>query len=260
VVPALVDDTLLATGKFHIGETVALSRGDEIHVDVLIVGRITAVPGFDRDTGRLLVDNRALAAQLVDEGEPQPPDDFWLVSTRGGRTGPAAAALARDPSLGAVTTLGQVAHELSHDPLHRGTRTALRLGLVLAPAFAIIGFTLQTAMSARLRRREFALLRAIGVRRRQLAALLWTEQLWIALLAVVLGTALGAALAVVIMPLVTVDDQGAEVFPHLSPTVPYLRVVVTALVTAALIVTTVTVLARALSRVDLVRTLRAGDE
>jgi ABC-type antimicrobial peptide transport system permease subunit len=115
-------------------------------------------------------------------------------------------------------------------------------------------------MSARLRRREFALLRALGVRRRQLAALLWTEQLWIALLALLLGTVLGAALAVVIMPLVTVDDSGGPVRPPLLPEVPYREVALVALLTAALITAVVTLLSRALARVDLVRVLRAGDE
>jgi FtsX-like permease family len=256
-VPALADDTLTATGQFTVGDTVTLTRTDATRVTVRIIGRIGAVPGFGRDRGHLLVDSRVLAAHLSAQGLAQPPDTFWWLSARGGAT---AAALHADPSLGAVTTAGQARAALTHDPLRSGTRSVLLLCLVLAPAFAVVGFTLHTAMSARTRRREFALLRAIGVRRRQLAALLWTEQLWIALLAVVLGTVLGTALAVVIMPLVTVDDTGAPVYPRLLPDVPYLGVTLVALLTAALIVATVTLLSRALARIDLVRTLRAGDE
>jgi hypothetical protein len=256
-VPALVDDTLRATGQFHVGDTVTLTGSDQSRVTVRIIGTIAAVPGFDSGRGRLLVDSRVLAAHLVAQGLAQPPDAFWWLSARGDA---AAAALHADPSLGAVTTASQTRAVLADDPLRTGTRSALLLCLVLAPAFAVIGFTLHTAMSARLRRREFALLRAIGVQRRQLAALLWTEQLWIALPAVVLGTILGAALAVVIMPLVTVDDTGRPVHPRLLPDVPYLGVTLVALLTATLIVATVTLLSRALARVDLVRVLRAGDE
>ena len=256
-VPALVDDTLAATGQFTVGDTVVLTRTDEARVTVRIIGRIGAVPGFDRDHGRLLVDSRVLAAHLAAQGLAQPPDTFWWLSAKGGA---AAAALRADPSLGAVATAAQAREDLTHDPLRTGTRSVLLLCLVLAPAFAVVGFTLHTAMSARLRRREFALLRAIGVRRRQLAALLWTEQLWIALLAVVLGTVLGAALAVVIMPLVTVDDTGRPVYPRLLAHIPYLDVALVALLTAGLIVATVTLLSRTLARIDLVRTLRAGDE
>lgn len=259
-VPALADDTLRATGQFDTGDVVMLSRSDEVAIKIRVIGRIAAVPGFDRTQGRLLVDSRALAAQLVAQGDQQPTDVFWWLSTRGGDSTVTAAALLADPSLGALTTLPQARAALTDDPLRQGTRGVLLLCLILAPAFALIGFTLHTAMSARLRRREFALLRAIGVRRRQLAALLWTEQLWIALLAVVLGTVLGAALAVVIMPLVTVDDQGLPVYPHLLASVPWPRVALTAAGTGALIVAVVTLLARTLARVDLIRVLRAGDE
>jgi hypothetical protein len=259
--PALADDTLHATGEFETGSVVTVVGNRNTRIRIKVIGRISAVPGFDRSRGRLLVDSRALTAALVAAGgDPPPPDDFWLLSVRHGDTGPAAAALRHDPSLGTATTLAQTQKAIADDPLQRGTRSALLLCLILAPAFAVVGFTLHTAMSARSRRGEFALLRAIGVRRRQLAALLWTEQLGLALLAVVVGTALGTALAVVIMPLVSVDDQGQPVFPHLVAHVPWARVALVAVGTAALIVAVVTALARAFARVDLVRVLRAGDE
>ena len=259
--PALADDTLHASGEFNTGSVVTISGNRNTQIKVKVIGRISAVPGFDRSRGRLLVDSRALAAAMVAAGgDPPPTDQFWLLSARHGDAGPAAAALRRDPSLGTGTTIAQAKKVIADNPLQRGTHSVLLLCLILAPAFAVVGFTLHTAMSARSRRGEFALLRAIGVRRRQLAALLWTEQLGLALLAVVVGTALGTLLAVVIMPLVSVDDQGQPVFPHLVADVPWARVALVAVGTAALIVAVVTALARAFARVDLVRVLRAGDE
>lgn len=259
-VPALADAALQATGEFATGAVVALDGGPGVDIEVKVIGRITAVPGFDHAHGRLLVDSRALAAAMVATGNDPPPDAFWLLSARHGDATAAAAALRRDPAAGVGTTVPQAARQLADDPLQRGTRAALVLALVLAPAFAVIGFTLHTAMSARLRRGEFALLRAIGVRRRQLAALLWTEQLGLALLAVLVGTVLGAGLAVVVTPLVSVDGSGAPVVPGLTVTVPWLKVALVAVGTALLIVAAVTALARTFARVDLVRVLRAGDE
>ncbi|MFI0938048.1 FtsX-like permease family protein [Streptomyces sp. NPDC021020] len=259
-VPALADATLQATGEFDTGAVVALDAGVGETVKVKIIGRITAVPGVDRTYGRLLVDSRALAAAVVAAGDEPPTDDFWLLSARQGDATAAAAALRADPAAGTATTVPQAARQIRDDPLQRGTRSALVLALVLAPAFAVIGFTLHTAMSARSRRGEFALLRAIGVRRRQLAALLWTEQLGLALLAVVVGSALGALLAAVITPLVSVDATGAPIVPSLTVTVPWPKVAAVALGTALLIVAVVTALARAFARVDLVRVLRAGDD
>ncbi|MFG1808442.1 FtsX-like permease family protein [Streptomyces sp. NPDC049040] len=259
-VPALADATLQATGEFATGAVVALDGGPGVGIKVKVIGAITAVPGFDHAHGRLLVDSRALAAAMVATGNDPPPDDFWLLSTRHGDATAAAAALRRDPAAGVGTTVPQAARRIAGDPLQRGTHAALVLALVLAPAFAVIGFTLHTAMSARLRRGEFALLRALGVRKRQLAALLWTEQLGLALLAVLVGTALGTALAVVVTPLVSVDGTGAPIIPGLAVTVPWLEVAAVAVGTALLIVAAVTALARTFARVDLVRVLRAGDE
>jgi predicted lysophospholipase L1 biosynthesis ABC-type transport system permease subunit len=259
-VPALADAALQATGEFGTGAVVTLDGGPDVAVRVKIIGRITAVPGVDRSVGRLLVDSRALAAAVVAAGAEPPPDDFWLLSARQGDATAAAAALRADPAAGTGTTVPQAARDIRDDPLQHGTRTALVLALALAPAFAVIGFTLHTAMSARSRRGEFALLRAIGVRRRQLAGLLWAEQLGLALLAVVVGSALGAFLAAVITPLVSVDADGSPIVPDLAVTVPWLKVAAVALGTALLIVAVVTVLARVFARVDLVRVLRAGDD
>lgn len=259
-VPALADATLQATGEFRTGSVVALDGGPGIVVKVKVIGRITAVPGVDRSIGRLLVDSRALAAAVLATGNAPPADDFWLLSTRHGDATAAAAVLRADPAAGAGTTVPQAARQIRDDPLQHGTRTALVLALALAPAFAVIGFTLHTAMSARSRRGEFALLRAIGVRRRQLAALLWVEQLGLALLAVVVGSALGAFLAAVITPLVSVDATGAPIVPVVAVAVPWLKVAAVALGTALLIVAVVTALARVFARVDLVRVLRAGDD
>ncbi|WP_052397055.1 ABC transporter permease [Streptomyces sp. NRRL F-5123] len=259
-VPALADAALQATGEFDTGAVVDLADGPDVMVKVKIIGRITAVPGVDRSVGRLLVDSRALAAAVVAAGSEPPTDDFWLLSARDGDATAAAAALRADPAAGVGTTVPQTARLIRDDPLQRGTRSALVLALVLAPAFAVIGFTLHTAMSARSRRSEFALLRAVGVRRRQLAALLWTEQLGLALLAVVVGSVLGTFLGAVITPLVSVDATGAPIVPGLVVTVPWPKVAGVALGTAVLIVAVVTALARVFARVDLVRVLRAGDD
>ncbi|NEC26916.1 FtsX-like permease family protein, partial [Streptomyces sp. SID8111] len=146
------------------------------------------------------------------------------------------------------------------DPLRQGARGTLILCLVLAPALAVVGFTLHTALAARARAGEFALLRALGLRRRDLAACLWTEQLAQAAVAAVLGTVLGTALAALIMPVVTVDDRGRPVHPGLATDVPWLRVLLTAGATTLVICAVVTTAARFLGRVDLARVLRAGED
>ncbi|MEV0255645.1 ABC transporter permease [Streptomyces sp. NPDC050732] len=258
--PALADDALLASGAVRVGDTVTVRGSTGGSARVAIVGRLAAVPGMPRDRPRLLADSRAMAAQWALSGALPGAESAWWVGVRGTDAAPAAAAVRADPRLGHAVDVPQVRKELAADPLRRGARGALVLCLVLAPAFAVIAFALHTVVSARAREREFGLLRALGTRRGQLAAYLWTEQLALAGVAAALGTVLGAALASLIMPVVTVNAEGEPVFPELVAAVPWVRVVVTAGVTAAVICAVVTVAARLLGRVDLARVLRAGED
>ncbi|MFD6437558.1 FtsX-like permease family protein [Streptomyces venezuelae] len=257
--PALADAALLSSGAVRVGDTVTVRGSTGGSARVKIVGRVAAVPGLPRDRPRLLADSRAMAAQWTLGGALPGAESAWWVGVRGGDATAALAAVRGDPSLGHAVDVPFVQEELADDPLRRGARGALVLCLVLAPAFAVIAFTLHTVVSARAREREFGLLRALGVRRGQLAAYLWTEQLTLAAVATVLGTALGAALALLIMPVVTVDAEGDPVFPELVASVPWVRVTATAGVTAAVICGVVTGAARVLGRVDLARVLRAGE-
>ncbi|MEU7583162.1 ABC transporter permease [Streptomyces sp. NPDC041068] len=258
--PALAADALLASGAVRVGDTVTVRGSTGGSARVEIVGRIAAVPGVPRDRPRLLADSRAMAAQWALSGALPGAESAWWVDAGEEGAGAALDAVRKDPRLGTAVDVPHVRAQLAADPLRRGARGALVLCLVLAPAFAVIAFALHTVLSARAREREFALLRALGVRKGQLAAYLWTEQLALAGVAAVLGTVLGTALALLIMPVVTVDAEGDPVFPGLVAQVPWVRVLVTAGATAGVICAVVTVAARVLGRVDLARVLRAGED
>ncbi|WP_407561701.1 FtsX-like permease family protein [Streptomyces sp. 184] len=259
-VPVLATDALLDAGQAEVGETLraGLPGGTELRAEV--VGSVDAVPGTDPRRARLLVDTRMLAAYLVRAGLDPPVESQWWLAARDGDAGAARAAVERRPELGTARDVPGERAELAASPLREGTDGALRLCLVLAPAFAVVGFALHSVLAVRARAREFALLRALGVRTRQLTALLWTEQLCLAAFAAAVGTATGVALAAAVVPAVTVGETGAAVHPELTVAVPWLRVAVVAAAVTVLICLAVTATARALARTDLARVLRAGDE
>ncbi|WP_051371364.1 ABC transporter permease [Streptomyces sp. 142MFCol3.1] len=258
-VPALADDALLNSRRARVGKELAVQTNDGTTFAVKVIGRIGGVPGFPREGGRLLLDSRALAASLVARGALPPQEDFWWLSARGGDPAPAVAAIRDADGVGTALDTPQAEKTLRGDPLQHGTRGVLTLCLLLAPAFAVIGFTMHAVLSTRERRPEFALLRALGVRKRQFTGLLLTEQLLIAMVSVVLGAALGTALAGLIVPLVTVDEQGHPVYPTVLTTVPWGRVALTSAGTAVFITLMVIVMSRMLARVDLARVMRAGE-
>ncbi|QQC91816.1 ABC transporter permease [Streptomyces alfalfae] len=257
--PVLADDLLLSSGAVRVGDTVTVRRSTGGSARVRVVGRIAGVPGEPRDRPRLLADSRWMAAQWAFGGALPGADGAWWVGVRGADARPALEAVRAEPRLGRAVDVPRARDALAADPLRRGARGALTLCLVLAPAFAVIAFALHTVVSARAREREFALLRALGVRRRELAACLWVEQLGLAGVAAALGTLLGAGLAALVMPVVTVDAGGRPVFPSLVVEVPWGRVGITGLITAGVICGVVAVAGRVLARVDLARVLRAGE-
>ncbi|MEV8022167.1 ABC transporter permease [Streptomyces sp. NPDC086554] len=258
--PALADRALLDSGAVRVGDTVTVRRSTGGDARLKIVGRIAAVPGLARDRPRLLADSRAMAAQLVLSGALPGSEGMWWAGAERGDATAAWEAVRDRPRLGTAVDVPHARVELGEDPLRRGARAGLLLCLALAPAFAVIAFTLHTVLSARARGREFALLRALGVRRGQLAAYLWTEQLTLAGAAAILGTTLGAGLAAVIMPVVTVDAEGAPVFPGLLTEVPWGRVCLAAAGVTLVICAVVSGAARVVARVDLGRVLRAGED
>ncbi|MGH1554362.1 FtsX-like permease family protein [Streptomyces sp. L7] len=144
-------------------------------------------------SGHLIADQRQLSTSMTQAGvDQEDPAFWWLGSTDSART---AAAVEAQPALGGVTTTARTTASLRADLFREGLRRTLELVRGLAPGFAVIAFTVHAVVSTRQRRKEFALLRAIGVRAKSLSALLGAEQLSLALFAVVPGALMGMALA-----------------------------------------------------------------
>ncbi|MEU9156069.1 ABC transporter permease [Streptomyces sp. NPDC048417] len=255
--PVRADAAALRDARLRVGGTTTLDLGGG-RVTATIVGRVDSLPGLGRGQGHLIADQRRLATAMTLAGADQEDPAFWWIgSTDSART---AAAAEAQPALGRVTTTARTAASLQADPFRSGLRRVLELVRYLAPGFAVIAFTVHAVVSTRQRRKEFALLRAIGVRSQSLSGLLGAEQLSLALFAVVPGALMGMALASAVLPLVTVDDSGQAPYPPLPQVIPWGTVALTAVATALAISAVVLALARLLARVDLVRVLRAGED
>ncbi|MET7451387.1 ABC transporter permease [Streptomyces sp. NPDC005574] len=255
--PVRVDATALREARLSVGGTTTLDLGGG-QVTARIVGQVDAWPGLGRGQGHLIADQRRLAAALTLAGVDQKePAFWWLGSTDSERT---AASAEAQPALGRVTTTARTTASLEADPFRRGLRRVLELVRYLAPGFAVVAFTVHAVVSTRQRRKEFALLRAIGVRPGSLSALLGAEQLGLTLFAVIPGAVMGMVLASAVLPLVTVDDSGRTPYPPLPQVMPWGTVALTAVATALAISAVVLTLARLLARVDLGRVLRAGED
>src|ERR687897_938341 len=100
------------------------------------------------------------------------------------------------PSIACVTRRSAVglferSRTLATDPVALGIIGVLSIGVVAAGLFAVVGFIVSAAVSARERVTEFALLRALGLSSGQLSGWLSLENATLAVISLVAGSGLG---------------------------------------------------------------------
>jgi putative ABC transport system permease protein len=112
------------------------------------------------------------------------------------------AALAGDAGL-KVSDIGEAAHRIGSSLVAVDLRSLTGLELIFALPIVAGALGLVFALGLAERRRSFAILTALGARRRHLGAFLWSEALIVYVAGVITGLGLGAALAWVLVKLMT---------------------------------------------------------
>lgn len=175
-----------------------------------------------RDGGALLLDLRSLGQLFAQRPSARLTATEWWLSTAPGRTAEAAAALRALPDTDPAQVLvrDEVADELVSDPLGAGPQSALLAVAVVAAALAAVGFAVAATGSQRERSAEFAVLRALGTPRRQLARMTAAEQGVLIAIALLVGGALGALLTRAVVPLIVLTGQAAQPVPSVLVRLP----------------------------------------
>jgi len=106
---------------------------------------------------------------------------------------------------------------------------------------------------------EFAQLRAIGLQRRSLLAVVGRESLLVTSLSAVFGIGLGAALGLLVAPVVSLSPDGARPVPEVAVVVPWGQVGLLAAEVALALALVVAVVSRTLRSADPAEVMRAGD-
>ncbi|WP_432116757.1 FtsX-like permease family protein [Streptomyces sp. bgisy032] len=220
-------DFLRASGA-GVGDTVDVTLSGE-QLRVRIVRAVDALPTTATDPsgqamtgGALLLDLRAVDALLAHRAAaPLTPTEWW-VSPAPGRTDEVAAALRARPDLPPQQVLvrDETAAELLRDPLGAGPRSALTAVAAAAVALAAGGFAVSAAGARRERSAEFAVLRALGTPRRDLARLVAAERSLLVGVGLLAGLGLGALLARAVVPLIVLTSGAARPVPPVLVELP----------------------------------------
>ena len=216
---------------------------------------LSGIPDRRGPTNLIVANLAYLHAKLALE-----PYEIWI-DARDGVSSAAVYAAMQDEGL-VVERLydtSQVLLGARNDAMVQSTNGALTLGFAIAMLTSIAGFIVFWVMALRTRTLQFGVLRAMGLRPRQVTAMLITELLVLAAGAALIGYAAGRLAADLFIPLVQLAEGAAQVPPFRVTALraDFLRVY--AVVAASLLAQSI-VFQLYVARVSVHQALKLGEE
>ncbi|WP_377643670.1 FtsX-like permease family protein [Oryzobacter terrae] len=259
-VPAVVTTAVASAANLEVGSRIELVVGGR-RLPVEVVALVDSVPTASTPDRAVLLDlptvlatpdpptaDRRLSTRVLE------PTEWWLAPTR---PVDAEALRARLPGGSTVTLRSEVVDERLANPVNAGMRASMLLVTVAALVLAAVGFAATTAALGRERRRENAVLLALGMPPSRIRRTLEAERVAVVVLTVVVGLVLGVLSALAVVP-VLVGGDGHQQVPDVRVALPWPSLgLFAALVAAVLAVVGVLVLRRVGS--DVAAELRRGD-
>ena len=143
------------------------------------------------------------------------PNEYWLALTGGQSTHDKllATLTARATQLDINRLADRQALQLAivANPIQSGVRGLLLVGAFIAAGLAVLGSIIQSAITARARNVQFAVLRTLGLTNGNLTRVLLGEQLVVYVFGLLGGTLLGALLATATLPFLQFGDTTVDV-------------------------------------------------
>ena len=214
-IPGLATQRYLDASNASVGSTVQTDI-DGATVNVKIVAAVSTFPTVSGRGGGLITDLGALQTVLASGSlAPAPVTGWWLATAGQAGRGPGipSGLAARLPPGSAVTSTSAIASGLLADPLSTVPQQGLLAVVIAAAVLAITGFCVSIAAGVRQRRAENALLAALGVAPRAAAGQLCLEKLMLSLPSALAGLALGAVLAELLVPAITLTAAATKPVP-----------------------------------------------
>ena len=199
----------------RLGDLVRLTWKRQLPIQAAVLGFVDYWPSFDptaaagggRPPPTFAVANfDYVFAKMATE-----PYELWIDLQPGAPSGPLYAAVEeRELRVLEIRDTSQLTIEAKNDPLLQGTNGVLTFGFITAVLVSVTGYVLFLVFALRERALQFGLLRALGLRRRQVVGMLVLEQLLTGGFAIVAGLAIGQLAALLYVPLLQLAGPAAE--------------------------------------------------
>ena len=227
-VPAVVTRAVASATGAGAGDVLAVTlSGRNVPIEVVdVVGSLPTAR--NPDLGVLLDLPTLLAVGDIPMAEGRPstrvvePQEWWIdpVSTEA----VTEAVRTGMPFGTTVEVRAAVVAERAANPVNAGMRAAMSLVTAAALVLAAVGFAATTAALGRTRRRENAVLLALGMPPGRIRQVLALERVGVVVLTVAVGLGLGVLSALAVVPVLVGGDGHAQV-PRVLVTLPAAQVV-----------------------------------
>ena len=274
-VMSVVPESLAARFDIRPGSLIALTT-QAVAVQLQVTAPVGLVPGaataeeldamsYGLGAGAarastIVVDHVGLARALAQAGVAGPMVDEWWLDVPSGEGESYARTHASTDDTVSLYSTEVLGRQLQEAPLRVATQAALWVSIVAGALLAAVGFAMHSAASLRARRIELAQLRAIGLTRRGLLALVGAESLLLCVLGVVFGVSIGVLLAFLVGPLVAVSPNGTPPVPSVIIDIPATSIALLSLEMVAVLALVVLVVARVQRYTQPADLLRGGEE
>ncbi len=221
VIPVVASDVFMSQTGASVGAELGITSAG-LPIRIRIVGTTGLFAPLDPMKPFLLADLPTVdLVRFAATGRTLQASQWWLKVDPG--TEPAVLGALRKPTAGTSAVIGraELLHELSTDPVPLGLIGILGLGSLAAMLFAGIGFLVSSTISTSERIGEFALLRALGLSTRQLSLWLSIESVFLLVVGLFVGSALGLLLAWLVLPFATLTQTGLAPIPAPVVVVPW---------------------------------------
>ena len=261
VVYVIVDDTTAKGLNLSVGSSFIQPTFDNFNTHFIVAAIVHAIPGVysDSEDFGLLVDYQSYTTAYTKDsgGGTLAPNYAWL-QTRGDAASLASVRRAYPMLQDRRASLAT----LQSDPLHINVMSLLGAGIVVGLLLALAGTLFSAWLNASGRLTSFAVLRALGMAPRKIAAVLLWELGGVCAAALALGAGLGFLLMQLIMPVLYITDfvEGIDSRTPAQVVVPALLIAIVLGAVVCICVVALALMARLVSRPSLSQTLRLNED
>lgn len=252
----LVQQAFLDQYQLHVGDTVTLTF-DQTPVDFYIADTIKEFPTMYPDQGFIFVANLSYIYDSIGLS----PYHVWFKLDPNVRAADVVDAL-RKNGIKIIdienSRIDVNANRL--DPQRTGLFGVLSIGFCVAALLTVLGFFLYSFLSFERRLLQMGILRAMGLTVRQLFGLLMFEQVYLIVLGVVVGTALGVYAGKLFIPFFQISTGFATAIPPFVVETAWNDVLRIYVILGLMLTIGLASTALMIARMKLYRTVKLGEE